>query len=995
MGLSSPRGGLVGVSLELREKMHLLRFFRGWVARLNIFICIFVAERQYHQLTNEDKDMNKRLFLIVSLLAAICSFGRAVEYKGYAVYTSSDSTIVCYDDGKMSEKTGDEIIQLEDWGSSEDRGLDAFDTDVKAKVKKVRFDTSFTSAKFCYTSFWFEGMTKLETIEGLQNLDTSQVLEADRMFKGCKSLESLDLSVLDMSSLKSASTMFSNCSNLKTLKLFQCGDDLETMHYMFDYCTNLVSLDLNGLKTPNVTSMYNLFYCCEKLTNLDLSSFDTSNVTTMENMFSGCKSLTSIIGLNQFNTSKVVNMTSMFENCEAVKSLDLTSFDTSQVTSMSRMFEGCQSLLTPIGVSDFDTSKVTTMLSMFSGCSSLQRLDLSGFDTSNVTNMGSMFSSCKSLDSSFFIIDGFDTSNVENMGRMFEHCDRLVFLRLQTFDTGKVTSMDYMFENCNILKTICVNDGWTVEMVTSSLCMFNNCNSLVGGAGTYYNPDHLSANYAHVDGGPDNPGYLTYAEIEKYDLWVGGVQVTDLNRSNIPIAQGTAKYNKKSKLLTLNNATITATNFDNCIMNDNPYYHGGGIDGLIIDVIGECTLSAEASAILINQNTTIKGITGKLTVSSSDDAAIAVYQSTLISNVKQLKATGMKEAIVGDFGYNTKMSIRGTLDCSTLTPNLSKPIKGLYALTLTESHFADPGGEGKYWETSKFSYSTSNGGGIVFDGADYRGRVLIEPDTEPLKYRLWVGGTRVTSANKDNIGSLWGGTASFNPATHTLTLNSARIFIEDYDDGISNGAWSVQGMPDLKIVCEGTNTIETVDGYGLALYGGHTTITGSEGGSLAIGAEDKGIYLAKNSTLTMQDANVTTEAPWPIYGLENSVVNVVHSRLYAEPQSGNSAVYGPKAFNMNYCAFEKVGNINPDGLYYNDDEQILSICYQGSPYDGPILIVPTETGVVTGIGEASPLNDNGEMINDQAREWYSLDGHRVLTPQKGHIYIRGGKKVVF
>ena len=56
---------------------------------------------------------------------------------------------------------------------------------------------------------------------------------------------------------------------------------------------------------------------------------------------------------------------------------------------------------------------------------------------------------------------------------------------------------------------------------------------------------------------------------------------------------------------------------------------------------------------------------------------------------------------------------------------------------------------------------------------------------------------------------------------------------------------------------------------------------------------------------------------------------------------------------------------------------------------------PEDLDIVTGLGEASPLNDNGEMINDQAREWYSLDGRRVLTPQKGHIYIRGGKKVVY
>jgi hypothetical protein len=35
------------------------------------------------------------------------------------------------------------------------------------------------------------------------------------------------------------------------------------------------------------------------------------------------------------------------------------------------------------------------------------------------------------------------------------------------------------------------------------------------------------------------------------------------------------------------------------------------------------------------------------------------------------------------------------------------------------------------------------------------------------------------------------------------------------------------------------------------------------------------------------------------------------------------------------------------------------------------------------------------MINDKGGEWYSLDGRRVLSPQKGHLYIRGGKKVVF
>lgn len=38
---------------------------------------------------------------------------------------------------------------------------------------------------------------------------------------------------------------------------------------------------------------------------------------------------------------------------------------------------------------------------------------------------------------------------------------------------------------------------------------FTGCTSLVDGKGTAYNPDHMDADYAHIDGGPDNPGYFT------------------------------------------------------------------------------------------------------------------------------------------------------------------------------------------------------------------------------------------------------------------------------------------------------------------------------------------------------------------------------------------------------------------------------------------------------------------------------------------------------
>jgi hypothetical protein len=39
--------------------------------------------------------------------------------------------------------------------------------------------------------------------------------------------------------------------------------------------------------------------------------------------------------------------------------------------------------------------------------------------------------------------------------------------------------------------------------------MFNGCVKLVGGQGTVYDKTHVDAARAHIDEGPNNPGYLT------------------------------------------------------------------------------------------------------------------------------------------------------------------------------------------------------------------------------------------------------------------------------------------------------------------------------------------------------------------------------------------------------------------------------------------------------------------------------------------------------
>ncbi len=197
--------------------------------------------------------------------------------------------------------------------------------------------------------------------------------------------------------------------------------------------------------------------------------------------FSGCTNLKQIKGIEYLNTEEMTDMKRMFSSCESLTSLDLSNFNAPKVTNMSEMFADCSSL-TSLDLSSFNTANVTDMSEMFGRCSSLTSLDLSSFNTEKVTDMRWMFNSCKSLTS----------------------------LDLSSFNTTNVTNMSWMFYNDPSLTTITVSNLWDVSNVTNGDAMFAACYNLKGGAGTVYDSNNTGLSYAHVDGGPSNPGYLTY-----------------------------------------------------------------------------------------------------------------------------------------------------------------------------------------------------------------------------------------------------------------------------------------------------------------------------------------------------------------------------------------------------------------------------------------------------------------------------------------------------
>ena len=117
------------------------------------------------------------------------------------------------------------------------------------------------------------------------------------------------------------------------------------------------------------------------------------------------------------------------------------------------------------------------------------------------------------------------------MEYMFQGCDTLASLDLSRFNTLNVKDMGGMFNGCKNLKTIYAGNGWSTDAVTESSEMFLGCTKLVGGQGTVYDANHVDAARARIDGGPNDPGYLTgRVNILNGDVNADGeVNIADVN----------------------------------------------------------------------------------------------------------------------------------------------------------------------------------------------------------------------------------------------------------------------------------------------------------------------------------------------------------------------------------------------------------------------------------------------------------------------------------
>ena len=377
-------------------------------------------------------------------------------------------------------------------------------SDIK-KATSVVIEENFNNYKLVSCRYMFKEFTSLLKIEGIENLNTSDVTDMSYMFRQCKLLSSLDVSSLNTAKVSDMSFMFSQCEKLSSLDVssfntanvtnmqsmfYSCEalttltlsdqfttDNVEDMGQMFGFCYELTSLNLSNFNTDNVTHMFGMFYNCSSLTSLDLSNFNTANVTNMGCMFQSCSKLESLVLSDKFKCDKVLYTSSMFMRCGKLISLDLSNFNTDNVIRMDKMFRDCSNLVSLALSNKFNTDKVTDMEEMFYNCSNLTSLNLSGFNTANVTNMKRIFNRCSKLNS-LVLGDKFTCDKVENMAEIFYNCSSLTSLDLSSFNTDNVTNMNKMFYGCSKLKSLVLGDKFTCGKVKNMDEMYYNCSSL-------------------------------------------------------------------------------------------------------------------------------------------------------------------------------------------------------------------------------------------------------------------------------------------------------------------------------------------------------------------------------------------------------------------------------------------------------------------------------------------------------------------------------------
>lgn len=448
-----------------------------------------------------------------------------------AVYTAADKTLTFFysDDkytegSKLNDKTvsyvvsGDDFAQV-GWQNSSSRANYDADAYAPYRVETITFDKSFADADIRSTAGWFNDFSILKTVNGLKNLNTSQVTSMHGMFNRCQQLTSLDVSSFDTRNVKYMSSMFAGCSGLTSLDISNFKTDhLESTNYMFNTCSGLKTLTMKTFKALKAKNTEGMFSRCQSLNYLYMNDFSPADVTACASMFKdvpssvnvyypydlderikdqipgkkyeldnpvkaiyatdaqGQKVLLFINSLNTYSTGTTYNIQGKEKTYSSYKVNAVWSASKVLETTSTVPWNSYKSQFVKVIIDPSFKDSPKSLKNWFKDFTSLKTIEgLENLNTKKVTDMSYMFYGCSNLES--LDVSHFNAEQVTTMYNMFAGCSSLSDLTFSGLQSKVLENTASMFYGCSKLTSLELYDMQTSNVTDMSM-MFAGCSSL-------------------------------------------------------------------------------------------------------------------------------------------------------------------------------------------------------------------------------------------------------------------------------------------------------------------------------------------------------------------------------------------------------------------------------------------------------------------------------------------------------------------------------------
>ena len=341
------------------------------------------------------------LLMLLLLPGRMVAQTKASSSKYIATYDPESATLT------FEKYEGESLPSYSKWvedGKSVSNMFPLNDRNIKHIVINESFET-FTPTKL---NGFFAYLTRLETITGLEYLNTANVTDMSLLFFNCQKLTSLDLSNFNTEKVTNMKAMFRVCPNLKTI------------------------------------------YASDK--------FITAAVTESDNMFASCNSLSGDI---DWTSDKATDKTyakidggyfrdKAYDNRPWVKYADGTltfrcgykkiwgenEYALNSDENLPAWNTHKDNITQVVFDASFANARPTSCYAWFQNFIKLEHIEgIENLNTANVTDMGYMFYGCYNLKE-IYVSDKFVITNIAKGNRVFYGCSKLKGA-IDKYDAGK------------------------------------------------------------------------------------------------------------------------------------------------------------------------------------------------------------------------------------------------------------------------------------------------------------------------------------------------------------------------------------------------------------------------------------------------------------------------------------------------------------------------------------------------------------------------------